>query len=224
MLPITLEFLMTATGATRADAERFLPFIQRTCETYHITTPARVAGFLSQIGHESGGLAKLQESLNYSVEALLKLFGRHRISEADARRYGRAPGQSANQEMLANLLYGGEFGRKNLGNTEPGDGWRFRGRGLKQLTGRSNYRLCGEAIGVNLVSSPERLLEPELATRSAGWFWHSNGLNELADRGDVAAMTKRINGGAIGLAQRETLYRTALARAAAPVPVPGRLA
>jgi putative chitinase len=210
MIPITVEYLMSATGATRTHAERFLPYIEQTCLTYEITSPLRVAGFLSQIGHESGGLAVLQESLNYSVSALLKLFGRHRISEADALRYGRAPGQPANQQMLANLLYGGEFGRKNLGNTEPGDGWLYRGRGLKQLTGRSNYRRCGEAIGADLLDEPDLLLEPANAALSAGWFWSANGLNSIADTGNVAAMTKRINGGSIGLAQREALFRTAL--------------
>jgi putative chitinase len=210
MIPITVEYLMSATGATRANAERFLPFIEETCLAYGITSPLRVAGFLSQIGHESGGLAVLQESLNYSVGALLKLFGRHRISEEDARRYGRAPGQAANQQMLANLLYGGEFGRKNLGNTEPGDGWLYRGRGLKQLTGRSNYRRCGEAIGADLIGEPDLLLEPANAARSAGWFWSANGLNAIADTGNVAAMTKRINGGSIGLVQREALYKVAL--------------
>jgi len=216
MIPFTVEYLMSATGATRTNAERFLPFIERACLRYEITTPLRVAGFLSQIGHESGGLAVLQESLNYSVSALLKLFGRHRISEADARSFGRAPGQPADQQMLANLLYGGEFGRKNLGNREPGDGWRYRGRGLKQLTGRSNYRRCGKAIGADLVGEPDLLLQPANAALSAGWFWSSKGLNAIADTGSVAAMTKSINGGAIGLAQREALYRTALVVPAGP--------
>jgi putative chitinase len=216
MTPLTVDFLMAATGATQANAQRFLPHLQETCERYDITTPNRIAGFLSQIGHESGGLARLQESLNYSVDALLSLFGRHRISEADARLYGRAQGRPANQEMLANILYGGQFGRTNLGNTEPGDGWRFRGRGLKQLTGRSNYRRCGEAIGEDLIGDPDRLLQPALAARSAGWFWNSRGLNAVADRGDVAAMTKLVNGGDIGLAQREALFRTALATPAVP--------
>jgi putative chitinase len=210
MISITCDYLTTATGAKRANAERFLPFIQETCEAHDITTPRRIAGFLSQIGHESGGLARLEESLNYSVEALLKLFGRHRISEADARRYGRAPGQPANQEMLANLLYGGEFGRRNLGNRAPDDGWRFRGRGLKQLTGRANYERCGEAIGEDLIADPETLLEPAFAARSAGWFWSSNGLNAFADAGDVAAMTRRVNGGNIGLEERRALYTIAL--------------
>jgi putative chitinase len=201
---------MSATGSSRENAEKFLPFIQGACKAYDITTPQRVAGFLSQIGHESGGLSSLQENLNYSVDAILKLFGRHRISEADARLYGRTATQKANQKALADILYGGEFGRKNLGNTEPGDGSRFIGRGLKQLTGRSNYKRCGDAIGTDLIANPEKLLEPVNAALSAGWFWSTNNLNALADKGDVAAMTKRINGGDIGLAQRQALYAAAM--------------
>ena len=210
MIPLTVEYLMAATGSNRENAEKFLPFIQGACKAYDITTPQRVAGFLSQIGHESGGLSSLQENLNYSVDAILKLFGRHRISEADARLYGRTATQKANQKALADILYGGEFGRKNLGNTEPGDGSRFIGRGLKQLTGRSNYKRCGDAIGTDLIANPEKLLEPVNAALSAGWFWSANGLNALADKGDVVAMTKRINGGDIGLAQRQTLYAAAM--------------
>jgi putative chitinase len=203
---------MSATGSNRDNAEKFFPFIQGACKAYEITTPQRVAGFLSQIGHESGGLASLQENLNYKVEAILKLFGRHRISEDDARKYGRneATGQKANQKALADILYGGEFGRKNLGNTASGDGSAFIGRGLKQLTGRSNYQRCGDAIGTDLIANPGKLLEPVNAALSAGWFWSVNGLNALADKGDVAAMTKRINGGNIGLAQRQALYAAAM--------------
>lgn len=214
MIPLTPEQVMAATGASRANAERFLPHIQAACKAFDITTPKRVAGFLSQIGHESGGMAKLEESLNYSVDALLKMFGRHRISEADARRFGRTATQRANQEAIANALYGGEYGRKNLGNTQPGDGWRFRGRGLKQLTGRDNYARCGKAIGVDLIADPGKLVEPGNAAMSAGWFWKTNGLNELADRGDVVAMTKRINGGTIGLEQRQKLYAEAMSSSA----------
>lgn len=209
---ISIEMIAAATGATRENAAKYQPFIEGACKAYDINTPLRVAGFLSQIGVESGGLSRITENLNYRVEALLSLFGRHRISEADARKYGRndAIGQKANQEMLANLLYGGEFGRKNLGNTELGDGSRFIGRGLKQLTGRSNYKRCGDAIGEDLIANPERLLEPVNAALSAGWFWSTNGLNELADKGDVVAMTKRINGGDIGLAERQKLYAAAI--------------
>lgn len=210
MIPITVEQIQRATGATRANAEMYLPFLQGTCKAYDINTPRRISGFLSQIGHESGGLARLEESLNYSVEALLSMFGRHRISEADARRYGRAPGQQANQEAIANCLYGGEWGRKNLGNTQAGDGWKFRGRGLKHLTGRDNYQRCGYAIGEDFITYPERLLMPVNAALSAGWFWWVNRLNQIADRGDVPAMTKVVNGGDNGLKERTALWNAGL--------------
>lgn len=211
MIPLTADYVMVATGANRANAEKFLPFIQGTCKAFDITSQHRIAGFLSQIGVESGGLSTLQENLNYKVDSILRMFGRHRITEDDARKFGRVDGgQKANQEMLANLLYGGEFGRKNLGNTEVGDGWKFRGRGLKQLTGRSNYKRCGDALGMDLIGEPDLLLEPVNAALSAGWFWSTNGLNAIADTGNVVAMTKRINGGDIGLAQREALFKVAM--------------
>lgn len=212
MIPLTAEYVMAATGSTRENAEKFLPFLQGTCKAFDITSPIRIAGFLSQIGVESGGLSSLQESLNYKVDSLLRMFGRHRITEDDARKFGRVDGgQKANQEMLANLLYGGEFGRKNLGNTEVGDGWKYRGRGLKQLTGRSNYKRCGADLGMDLIGNPDLLLEPVNAALSAGWFWNTNGLNAIADTGNVVAMTKRINGGDIGLDKREALFKVAIA-------------
>ena len=211
MIPLTVEVLMQAAGAERFHAQLYLPFLQGTCKAYDITSPRRLAGFLSQIGHESGGLARIEENLNYSVEALLKLFGRHRISESDAHRVGRRFGQAPDKEAIANLIYGGEWGRKNLGNTQPGDGWLFRGRGLKQLTGRDNYKRCGDAIGEDFTTNPDRLLLPVNAALSAGWFWKTNKLNELADTGDVRAMTKVVNGGANGLPERQALYTQGLA-------------
>ena len=210
MMLTTAQQLQAMTGCTKDRAVLFLPFLQGAMKAYEITSPRRIAGFLSQIAHESGRLEVLEENLNYSADALIKLFGRHRISEADARKYGRAPGQKANQEAIANLLYGGEWGRKNLGNVKPGDGARFIGRGLKQLTGRANYDRCGSAIGEDLVTYPERLLLPVNAALSAGWFWSSNGLNAIADRGDVRQMTKTINGGTLGLPERTALYGKAL--------------
>ena len=212
-MTISLTFLMKATGSNQGNAEKYLPFIQATAEEYEINTPQRISGFLSQIGAESGGLSSVKENLNYKVSAILALFGRHRISEADAHKYGRddATGQKANQEMLANLLYGGEFGKKNLGNTDSGDGWKFRGRGLKQLTGRSNYQRCGHDIGIDLIANPDYILTPKGAADSAGWFWDKNGLNVIADTSDVKAMTKRINGGNNGLARREELFTVAMA-------------
>jgi len=152
---MTLEDLMICTGAKKEHAERFLKPIEEAMDLYGIDTPQRQAGFLSQIGHESGGLSILTENLNYRVEALMSMFGRHRISEADCKKYGRTKDQPADQERIANLIYGGDWGVKNLGNTEPGDGWKYRGRGLKQLTGRDNYKRCGQALGVTLVDDPE---------------------------------------------------------------------
>ena len=210
MMVMTAKQLQAMTGCSTDRAVLFLPFLQGAMKAYDITTPRRIAGFLSQIAHESGRLETLEESLNYSVDALLTLFGRHRISESDARRFGRSLEHKADQQGIANALYGGEWGRKNLGNTVHGDGWRFRGRGLKQLTGRANYEKCGAAIGEDLLNYPDRLLLPVNAALSAGWFWKSHGLNEIADRGDVRQMTKVINGGAIGLPERTALYGKAL--------------
>ena len=210
MIVLSAAQLQKATGCTPARAELFLPFLQGAMKAYDITSPQRVAGFLSQISHESGRLETLEEGLNYSVDSLLRMFGRHRISEAYARRYGRTATQKANQEAIANCLYGGEWGRKNLGNQVHGDGWRYRGRGLKQLTGRRNYERCGAAIGEDLLQFPDRLLMPVNAALSAGWFWSSHGLNALADRGDVPGMTKVINGGDIGLPSRIALYDKAV--------------
>ena len=125
---------------------------------------------LATAWHETGGrMVPNTESLNYSVSGLLNTFQRHRISRANAERLGRKPGEPPlsldRQRQIANILYGGTWGRDNLGNTEPNDGWTFRGRGLAHDTGRRNYRLSGEAVGIDLVSKPERILEPEIAVR-----------------------------------------------------------
>lgn len=178
----------------------------------------RASMFLGQVHVESGGFRTVVESLNYSADAIIKTFGRHRISEADAKKFGRIdaevrkrtgwklPDQPAHQNALANILYGGEWGRKNLGNTQPGDGWRFRGRGLKQLTGRDNYRRFSRAwLGdESLLDNPDRVAQPDGAVASAIWFWRANGLNEIADRGSVDAVTKVVNGGTLGLSDRKT--------------------
>jgi putative chitinase len=206
MIPLNAAQVQRATGATRANAELFLPFIQGTCKAYSITSPRRIAGFLAQIGVESQGLSKLEENLNYSTEALIKRFGRHRISVEDAQRFGRRPGQRADQQALANTLYGGPWGLKNLGNVKPGDGWRHRGMGAKHLTGLANHRRCGEAIGEDFVGHPERLLLPVNAALSAGWFWADKGLNAIADAGDIERMSLVVNGGTNGLPERIALW------------------
>ncbi|UWJ04776.1 endolysin [Stenotrophomonas phage CUB19] len=178
----------------------------------------RASMFLGQVHTESGGFRTVVESLNYSADAILKTFGRHRISEADAKKFGRIDAevrkrtgwkladQPAHQNALANILYGGEWGRKNLGNTQPSDGWRFRGRGIKQLTGRDNYRRFSRAwLGdESLLENPDRVANPDGAVASAIWFWRANGMNEIADRGSVDAVTKVVNGGTLGLSDRKT--------------------
>ena len=164
-----------------------------------LTDPLVLAHWLGQNHHESAGFSKLVESLNYSVDGLLKTFGRHRISEDDARKFGRAVGRPAHQNALANILYGGAWGAKNLGNTERGDGWRFRGRGFKMITGRSNYARYG------VVDTPDELLKPGPSADVSARFFVDAGCVPLALKNDIAGVTKRINGGAIGLAERVKL-------------------
>lgn len=166
----------------------------------------RASRFLGQIHVESGGFSTVTENLNYSAAALKKMFGRHRISIADADKFGRTDTQAAHQNAIANILYGGEWGKTNLGNDQAGDGWRFRGRGLKQLTGRYNYRRFSRAwLGdESLLTNPDRVAQPDGAVASAVWFWVANGLNEIADRGTVEDVTRKVNGGQIGIADRKT--------------------
>mgnify|MGYP005812094703 CR=1 FL=1 len=168
--------------------------------------PLRLAHALGQQSAETGGFSRLVESMNYSTRGLRAIFGRHRISDEDAERLGRKPGEGglsvARQAEIANLVYGGEWGRRNLGNTQYGDGWRFRGRGVKQLTGRENYTSHSAALNLPLADRPELLEDPLQGVRAACWFWDSRDCNALADRDDLEAVTKRINGGLNGLDQR----------------------
>lgn len=118
--------------------------------------------------------------------------------------------ESGQLRYLEELASGAAYeGREDLGNTNPGDGVRFKGRGLIQITGRANYAACGRALGMDLVNDPDRLSSPRLAVRSAGWFWKGHGLNELADMPDFIKITRRINGGTNGLAERQALYAKA---------------
>lgn len=176
----------------------------RAIESFNIVDNEDVAMFLAQAYHESNGFKTLLENLNYSSSALCNLFGTHRITHEQAALYGRNENHKANQEALANIIYGGEWGRHNLGNVEPGDGWLFRGRGLKQITGRSNYASCGNALSLDLISNPDLLLNEDNAALSAAWFYVSKGC--LKYKNDVEKITKIINGGGIGLEQRKKLY------------------
>ena len=166
--------------------------LQETFEKYQINTPKRQACFIGQCMHESGGFKFLRENLNYSARALMATWP-SRFPDADvAEKYARQP------EMIANKVYGGR-----MGNTEDGDGAKFIGRGLIQLTGKDNYRAFGEAIGEDLVANPQLVEQPRYAALSAGWFWNKRGLNALADVMDIETLTKRINGGNIGIDDRK---------------------
>lgn len=160
-----------------------------------INTPVRTQHFLAQIATETGGFRSIDESLNYSVDGLRATFGKHRISDADVEKHGRKPGRAANQEAIGNLVYGGAWGATHLGNTQPGDGWRYRGGGFIQTTGRANYGRAGYE------NDPAALRDPDRGFLAALTFWTDNGLNALADTDDVTAVRKRINGGTNGLAE-----------------------
>lgn len=173
---------------------------------YGITTERRVAHFLSQCAHESAGFRKLEENLNYSEKALRAVFGRYfgDPPKADAAEYARNP------EMIANRVYNDTYRKYKMGNVNEGDGWRFRGRGLKQLTGRYNYTKFGESIGKTAEEAAEYVATPAGAIESACWFWDTTKLNEIADTDNVVKMTKKINGGNIGLEDRQKRYAHAL--------------
>lgn len=196
-----------AAGITQALADRWIGPLAAAMQEFGINTPMRQAHFIGQIGTESGGLVSLVESFNYSV-AGLAIFG-SRLTAAQREQLGRKNGElalsPARQQAIANIVYGGRYG-----NNEDGDGWLYRGRGLKQVTFRDNYAACGKVLGIDLLTHPELLEQDINAARSAGWFWQANGCNEFADADDVRSLTKRINGGINGLADR--IYRTGKAK------------
>jgi putative chitinase len=173
--------------------------LQETFEKYQINTPKRQACFIGQCMHESGGFKFLRENLNYSAKALMATWPSRFPDMDTAEKYERQP------EKIANKVYGGR-----MGNTEDGDGAKFIGRGLIQLTGKDNYMAFGEAIGEDLVANPQLVEQPRYAALSAGWFWNKRGLNALADAMDIDTLTKRINGGNIGIQDRIAKINKAL--------------
>jgi putative chitinase len=170
--------------------------IPEVASKFGINTPLRVAHFLAQCGHESGGFRVTQENLNYSAKGLNGIFKKYFPTEATAAAYARNP------QKIANKVYANRMAN---GSEASGDGYKFRGRGYIQLTGRDNYTQFGKAIGVDIPSNPD-LVSSTYALASAAWFWSKNGLNKLADAGAsdtaVTSITKRVNGGTIGLADR----------------------
>jgi putative chitinase len=205
---IDLDLLDLAFPAnSREQLAKWVEPTQTACVRWGIDTFREVSSFLANINIESAGLTRMTESLNYSVGALIARFGRHRISIADANRYGRGNGHAANQEMLANILYGGAWGLKNLGNEAPGDGWKHRGFGPKQITGKANQQDFADAMGMSLEEIPAYLRTPEGGMMGAGWFWKSHNLDEYAATPGLADDRRKINGGANGLAEVEASFK-----------------
>ena len=199
---LTADILRAALPAARpTDIARFATPLAEACAEWLIDTPLRQAAILAQIAHESGQLRTLVENLNYSADALLRVFPRH-FDATQVAAYARQP------ERIAARAYANRMGN---GDEARGDGWRYRGRGLIQVTGKANYAACGTALGLDLIAQPELLEQPGPAARSAGWFWHRNGLNRPADARDIETITRRINGGLTALEDRKAHYARACA-------------
>lgn len=193
---ITKEMLVASKTCTSDMADKWVSALNAACDKYEITTANRIAGFLSQVGHESNGFQAVVENLNYSAAALLSVFGKYFTPDL-ANAYQRQP------ERIANRVYANRMGN---GDETSGDGWRYRGQGPMQLTGKDNMAAFSAASGIDCVNHPELLQQPDAGAMSAGWFWGTRHLNGLADVGDVVGMTKRVNGGLNGLDDRQMRY------------------
>ena len=178
--------------------------LEKILPDYEIDTPERVAAFLAQCAHESGGFNAIQENLNYRAVTLRKIFPKYFPTDELANAYANMPNK---QEAIANRVYASRMGN---GDEHSGDGYRYCGRGLIQLTGKSNYSRFAESIDTPLEEITEFLQTFEGCVQSAAWFWEANNLNQYADSGDILTMTKRINGGTIGLEDRQKHYHHAL--------------
>ena len=168
--------------------------------TSAITDSVEAAQFKAQIQHESGGKVKTESGYYRTAERITEIFGTKRLQGKDPKELTKS------SEKLFNTVYGGEWGKKNLGNTEEGDGFKYRGRGYIQITGKANYKKFGDMIGVDLVANPEKALEPKIADQIALAFWNTNVKGKVKDFTDTKAVTKIINGGYHGLEDRTKLF------------------
>ena len=196
----TREQLSSVIG-NNPDLDSWYEALSSVLPTYEIDSPQRVSAFIAQCTHESGGFKRLKENLNYKAESLVRVFPKYFPSLDLAKQYAH------DQEKIANRVYGGRMGN---GDESSGDGFRYCGRGLIQLTGRNNYTKFSESIGMAVEEVPSLLETFEGAVKSACWFWKTNNLNQYADAGDILTMTKRINGGTVGLEDRIKHYNHAL--------------
>ena len=187
------------TGITHAD--HWIEAFDQLLPDYEINTPKRVAAFIAQCAHESGGFKFLKENLNYKAESLMKTFPKYFSDRDTANAYAKQP------VKIANRVYASRMGN---GDEASGDGYRYCGRGLIQLTGKTNYDWFAASLEISATEASEYLETFEGAAQSACWFWESNNLNVEADAGDIKKMTKKINGGYIGLDDRIKHYEHAL--------------
>jgi putative chitinase len=211
---ITEEQLAAMLPTNREIAE-WCKELNKAFPKHEINNARRIAGFISQCAHESRDFTAMEENLNYSKEALERVFPRYfGAGKRNAAEYARNP------EKIANYVYMdvNRSAAGALGNVQPGDGWRFRGRGLKQLTGRNNYARFAQAYGMTAEQASDWIETKEGALASALWFWTTNKLNPIADTGEVAVLTKRINGGDIGLADRQSRYNVAMQALTGDIP------
>lgn len=197
---LTANSFQLATGVSNALRDAWFPHIAASLSAFQISTPLRQAHFLAQAGHESAGFLKVEEGLNYSENALTAMFGK-RITAEQARAYGRNEMHAANQKMIASIIYANRNGN---GDVASGDGYRYRGRGLIQITGKANYAALVKQLGADVVANPDLLQGYRFAAMSAAVWWKNNGLNELADSDDVIRITRIINGGTNGLDDRKS--------------------
>lgn len=202
---MNIEQFQHAAGITPELAGRWHPHIVSAMKEFSISRPADQAMFIAQAGHESGGFSRLIESFNYSVAGLQQTFG-NRLTKDQIGFLGRKSYEKSlpieRQRAIANLVYS-----KRMGNNGPQDGWKYRGRGLIQITGLSNYRDCGDGLKVDLLEAPDLLSQDSYAARSAAWFFASKGCMKYT--GDLVRVTQIINGGQNGIDDRRARYITA---------------
>lgn len=214
---VTQQQMVDAIGCSNKVAEVWLPYFNTIPKNFGIDTPLRMAAFLAQVGHESGGLRLLEENLNYSAEALANHWPKRYAKTLQNGVYAKNPVgrylpstlalQIARKPVLiASNTYANRMGN---GSVESREGWKYRGRGLLQLTGKTNYAELTLNTGIDFVSNPDLLKEPAYALISACLFWKNNNLNRFADKGDIVSLSKAINGGIIGLEHRKALYEKA---------------
>ena len=220
---LSREIMLQLFPDSTAFTDAHLDTLQSVAARRQINTPRRLAAFLSQVGHESAGFSLMLENLNYSAKGLAATWG-NRFAQTDAAgnyvqvmedgRLRRVPNAEAEKiqrkpQLIANRVYSERLGN---GDASTGDGWRYRGRGLIQITGKTNYRLCSLGLfgDMRLLTNPQLLQEWQWAVESAGWYWDSRNVNALADGDDFDRVTRAINGGLNGQAQRLALYHQAL--------------